>query len=65
MKCCNLLRKYVLGDTEVGVQYLSDPERDYEHCDRREVNYMDPNLVRISLMKSFIRKVERQTSLLM
>jgi len=44
MKCCNLLRKYAMGDAEVALEYLSDPAKDFEHCDRRDVNYMDPNL---------------------
>jgi len=44
IKCLQILRERVLGDRPVQVEYLSDPEVDFGHCNSKCVNYENPNL---------------------
>ena len=45
-QCMKILKKHVFGDRPVSVEFVSDPEMNFEHCDpnHREVNYMNANL---------------------
>ena len=44
--CMKILKKHVFGDRPVSVEFASDPELNFSHCDpnHRNVNYMDMNL---------------------
>ncbi|XP_071865259.1 double strand break repair nuclease mre11 isoform X1 [Bombus fervidus] len=44
IKCMELLRKYCLGNREIKIQFLSDPEIVFRHCAYKVVNYEDPNI---------------------
>ena len=44
IKCLQILRNHVLGDRPVQVEYLSDPAKDFAHCNSKCVNYENPNL---------------------
>ncbi|XP_014224558.1 double-strand break repair protein MRE11 isoform X1 [Trichogramma pretiosum] len=42
-KCINLLRKYCLNERQVKIQFLTDPEVAFSHCEQKKVNYEDKN----------------------
>ena len=44
MKCIELLRNHVMGDSPVSLELLSDPEVNFKHCKRKEPNYEDANI---------------------
>ncbi|XP_065209390.1 double-strand break repair protein MRE11 [Planococcus citri] len=43
-KCMALLRKYCMGERPISVEFMSDPNVNFQHCYERLVNYEDPNL---------------------
>ena len=54
-RCLDLLQRYVLGDGAIQIEFLSDPEVNFAHCQRRELNYMNPNMVRGIWRSSILR----------
>jgi len=44
IKCIQILSKHVLGDGDVMLEYISEPEVDFRHCNTKAVNYEDPNM---------------------
>ncbi len=46
-KCLDLLQRFVLGDRPVQMEFLSDPAVNFAHCQRKDLNYMNPNMVRV------------------
>ncbi|XP_066929517.1 double-strand break repair protein MRE11-like [Clytia hemisphaerica] len=40
----SLLRKYCLGDKDCLLEFMSDAEVNFAHCDFKHANYLDPNL---------------------
>ena len=39
------LRKHVMGDAPVMLQYLSEPSVDFSHCHTKSVNYEVQNIL--------------------
>ena len=39
IKCMQILRNNVLGDRPVQLEYMSDPQVDFAHCNSKVVNY--------------------------
>ncbi len=44
MRCVEILRQHVLGDSPVSIDVVSDPAVNFGHCARKDVNYRDPNI---------------------
>ncbi|XP_043286064.1 double-strand break repair protein MRE11 [Venturia canescens] len=44
LQCMELLKKYTLGERDIKIQFLSDPEIIFPHASQKVVNYEDPNL---------------------
>ena len=45
-ECMKILSKHVYGDAPISIEFASDPEVNFAHCDEnhRIPNYLDPNL---------------------
>ncbi len=54
------MQDFVLGDGAVEMDFLSDPEVNFAHCARKELNYMNPNMVIASSI--FVRIIEVLTT---